>query len=191
MLNDLQSTNGTKLNGVSVTAAALADGDEVRSAKPCSSTTALGADSALSELSLFLLRWGFSRCSDFRDRCVRRHSLRPSRKSAVAGAATSTEKDSQESTEFTQAFRKLVVIAGSLAGSLSINLTDAQVTIGRADDCTLVVTDDYALEQARPAVLPRRAVAGRRPRLDEWHLPRPNEGHPADSGRHRGTYSGR
>ncbi len=30
MLNDLQSTNGTKLNGVSVTAAALADGDEVR-----------------------------------------------------------------------------------------------------------------------------------------------------------------
>jgi pSer/pThr/pTyr-binding forkhead associated (FHA) protein len=30
MLNDLQSTNGTKLNGTPVTTAALIDGDEVR-----------------------------------------------------------------------------------------------------------------------------------------------------------------
>jgi pSer/pThr/pTyr-binding forkhead associated (FHA) protein len=39
--------------------------------------------------------------------------------------------------------RKLVVVAGSLAGT-SINLSDAPVTIGRANDSTLVLTDDYA-----------------------------------------------
>ena len=39
--------------------------------------------------------------------------------------------------------RKLVVVAGSLAGT-SINLGNAPVTIGRANDSTLVLTDDYA-----------------------------------------------
>ncbi|HET9186777.1 MAG TPA: FHA domain-containing protein [Acidothermaceae bacterium] len=39
--------------------------------------------------------------------------------------------------------RKLVVVAGALAGT-SINLGDAPVTIGRANDSTLVLTDDYA-----------------------------------------------
>jgi len=39
--------------------------------------------------------------------------------------------------------RKLVVVAGGLAGT-SINLGDAPVTIGRANDSTLVLTDDYA-----------------------------------------------
>ena len=39
--------------------------------------------------------------------------------------------------------RKLVVVAGALAGT-SINLDDAPVTIGRANDSTLVLTDDYA-----------------------------------------------
>jgi len=39
--------------------------------------------------------------------------------------------------------RKLVVVAGSLAGT-SINLGAAPVTIGRANDSTLVLTDDYA-----------------------------------------------
>lgn len=39
--------------------------------------------------------------------------------------------------------RKLVVVAGALAGT-SINLGEAPVTIGRANDSTLVLTDDYA-----------------------------------------------
>lgn len=39
--------------------------------------------------------------------------------------------------------RTLVVTAGSLAGT-RIALTDQAITIGRADDSTLVVTDDYA-----------------------------------------------
>ena len=39
--------------------------------------------------------------------------------------------------------RTLVVTAGSLAGT-RITHTDQPITIGRADDSTLVVTDDYA-----------------------------------------------
>jgi pSer/pThr/pTyr-binding forkhead associated (FHA) protein len=39
--------------------------------------------------------------------------------------------------------RKLVVTAGGLTGT-SMNLGDETITIGRADDSTLVLTDDYA-----------------------------------------------
>jgi pSer/pThr/pTyr-binding forkhead associated (FHA) protein len=39
--------------------------------------------------------------------------------------------------------QQMVVTAGPLAGT-SLGLTDAQITIGRADDATLVLTDDYA-----------------------------------------------
>ena len=39
--------------------------------------------------------------------------------------------------------RRLIVTAGSLVGT-KIELTDAAVTIGRAEDSTLVLTDDYA-----------------------------------------------
>ena len=41
------------------------------------------------------------------------------------------------------AARKLVVTEGALAGT-TIGLGDAPVTLGRADDSTLVLTDDYA-----------------------------------------------
>jgi pSer/pThr/pTyr-binding forkhead associated (FHA) protein len=39
--------------------------------------------------------------------------------------------------------QQMVVTAGDLAGT-TIGLTDTQITIGRADDATLVLTDDYA-----------------------------------------------
>jgi pSer/pThr/pTyr-binding forkhead associated (FHA) protein len=39
--------------------------------------------------------------------------------------------------------RLLLVTGGNLAGT-TINLTDQQITIGRAADATLVLTDDYA-----------------------------------------------
>ncbi len=42
--------------------------------------------------------------------------------------------------------RMLVVTEGALAGT-SIDLGEAPVTIGRADDSTLVITDDYASGQ--------------------------------------------
>ena len=41
------------------------------------------------------------------------------------------------------AARKLVVTEGALAGT-TVKLGDAPVTLGRADDSTLVLTDDYA-----------------------------------------------
>ena len=41
------------------------------------------------------------------------------------------------------AARRLVVTEGALAGT-TIGLSDAPVTLGRADDSTLVLTDDYA-----------------------------------------------
>lgn len=42
-----------------------------------------------------------------------------------------------------RAARKLVVTEGALAGT-TIKLGDSPVTLGRADDSTLVLTDDYA-----------------------------------------------
>ncbi|GAB3497353.1 FHA domain-containing protein FhaB/FipA [Nocardiopsis coralliicola] len=39
--------------------------------------------------------------------------------------------------------KTLVVTKGSLAGT-SLNLTSQPITIGRANDCTLVIGDDYA-----------------------------------------------
>jgi len=39
--------------------------------------------------------------------------------------------------------QRLLVTAGGLAG-MSIGLTDQQITIGRANDATLVLNDDYA-----------------------------------------------
>ena len=41
------------------------------------------------------------------------------------------------------AARRLVVTEGSLAGT-TVTLADVPVTLGRADDSTLVLTDDYA-----------------------------------------------
>ena len=39
--------------------------------------------------------------------------------------------------------QRLLVTAGALAGT-TLGLTDQQITIGRADDATLVLADDYA-----------------------------------------------
>jgi len=52
-----------------------------------------------------------------------------------------------------KAARQLVVTAGQLAGT-RITLGEAQITIGRAEDSTLVITDDYA--SARHARLVNR-----------------------------------
>jgi pSer/pThr/pTyr-binding forkhead associated (FHA) protein len=63
----------------------------------------------------------------------------------------------------------LVVTAGALAGT-RITLGEAPITIGRAEDSTLVITDDYA--SARHA----RLV----PRAGQWYL--------EDLGSTNGTY---
>jgi hypothetical protein len=68
-----------------------------------------------------------------------------------------------------RAAHQLVVTAGQLAGT-RITLGEAQITIGRAEDSTLVITDDYA--SARHA----RLV----PRTGQWFV--------EDLGSTNGTY---
>jgi len=63
----------------------------------------------------------------------------------------------------------LLVTAGALAGT-KITLAEAPITIGRAEDCTLVITDDYS--SARHAKLV--------PRDGQWLL--------EDLGSTNGTY---
>jgi pSer/pThr/pTyr-binding forkhead associated (FHA) protein len=62
-------------------------------------------------------------------------SARPTGRASRAGGASSAGGRS--------AAKKLVVTEGALAGT-SIRLGDSPVTLGRADDSTLVLTDDYA-----------------------------------------------
>jgi hypothetical protein len=57
---------------------------------------------------------------------------------AAAPAPKSSGKPAKRS-----AARRLVVTEGALAGT-TISLGEAPVTLGRADDSTLVLTDDYA-----------------------------------------------
>lgn len=68
-----------------------------------------------------------------------------------------------------RAAHQLVVTAGALAGT-RLTLSEAPITIGRAEDSTLVITDDYA--SARHA----RLV----PRGGQWYL--------EDLGSTNGTY---
>jgi pSer/pThr/pTyr-binding forkhead associated (FHA) protein len=98
----------------------------------------------MSELSLFLLRVGFLALlwifviiafgivrSDLTigatGRVGQPRPRKPARRQRTAGKGA----------------RKLVVVAGSLAGT-SITLGTTPITIGRANDSTLVLTDEYA-----------------------------------------------
>jgi pSer/pThr/pTyr-binding forkhead associated (FHA) protein len=71
-----------------------------------------------------------------------RSDLGGGRPQARAAAAAPAPARAAKSKGRTQA-RRLVVTEGALAGT-TINLSDAPVTLGRADDSTLVLTDDYA-----------------------------------------------
>lgn len=71
-----------------------------------------------------------------------------------------------------RAAHQLVVTAGQLAGT-KLTLGESQITIGRAEDSTLVITDDYA--SARHA----RLI----PRAGQWFI--------EDLGSTNGTYLGR
>jgi hypothetical protein len=83
------------------------------------------------------------------------------------GAATSAARPAK--VKRGRAAHQLVVTAGQLAGT-RITLGEAQITIGRAEDSTLVITDDYA--SARHA----RLV----PRAGQWFI--------EDMGSTNGTY---
>ena len=124
----------------------------------------------MSELSLFLLRAGFLALIwifvivAFG---IVRSDLVGSPQARVA--RPQPKKAAKKPTSSRKAPRKLVVVAGTLNGT-SISLGTAPVTIGRANDSTLVLTDDYA--STRHARLS--------PRGSEWYV--------EDLGSTNGTY---
>jgi len=124
----------------------------------------------MSELSLFLLRAGFLALlwifvivafGIVRSDLVGNPQARVAR--------PQPKKQAKKPPSSRKAPRKLVVVAGALTGT-SINLGDAPVTIGRANDSTLVLDDDYA--STRHARL--------FPRSGEWYV--------EDLGSTNGTY---
>jgi pSer/pThr/pTyr-binding forkhead associated (FHA) protein len=90
---------------------------------------------------------------------------------AAASAPAAPRGRAGRSTGSRSTARKLVVTEGALAGT-TVRLGDSPVTLGRADDSTLVITDDYA--STRHA----RLVPGE----DAWTL--------EDLGSTNGTYLG-
>ncbi|MET7469107.1 FHA domain-containing protein [Micromonospora sp. NPDC005686] len=85
------------------------------------------------------------------------------------GASTGQQQGKPAKAKRGRAAHQLVVTAGQLAGT-RITLGEAQITIGRAEDSTLVITDDYA--SARHARL--------MPREGQWYV--------EDLGSTNGTY---
>ena len=88
-----------------------------------------------------------------------------------AGAAPAAARPKPAKPGRRSAARRLVVTEGALAGT-TISLGDTPVTLGRADDSTLVLTDDYASTRHARLV----------PSEDGWQL--------EDLGSTNGTYLG-
>jgi pSer/pThr/pTyr-binding forkhead associated (FHA) protein len=101
----------------------------------------------MSELTLFLVRVGFLALLWLFVLVafgVVRSDLFGARAQKVAArAAPKRPRQRQPARAHGKTPRKLVVVQGSLAGT-AIGLADAPVTIGRGNDSTLVITDDYA-----------------------------------------------
>lgn len=91
------------------------------------------------------------------------------RRMVAAPAAAATQAGTPARVRKGRAARSLVVTGGQLAGT-KLSLGETQITIGRAEDSTLVITDDYA--SARHA----RLV----PRNGQWYI--------EDLGSTNGTY---
>ncbi|HEY2312260.1 MAG TPA: FHA domain-containing protein [Streptosporangiaceae bacterium] len=65
------------------------------------------------------------------------------RRSAAGVQPTRQPRPAKPARTARSAPQQLLVTAGALAGT-TLGLTDQQITIGRADDATLVLADDYA-----------------------------------------------
>lgn len=70
-------------------------------------------------------------------------SGRPARAAAAPAPAATVGGAAPSKSSARSAARRLVVTEGALAGT-TVTLGEAPVTLGRADDSTLVLTDDYA-----------------------------------------------
>ena len=74
---------------------------------------------------------------------LRRRPVQPARRRAAGGRRVGRAGAARRRSKRGRAAHQLVVTAGQLAGT-RITLGEAQITIGRAEDSTLVITDDYA-----------------------------------------------
>ena len=94
---------------------------------------------ALVKYGLLALLWLFVIAAV---RTIRNDLWGTSRAARPAAAPRPSAKPAGKPAKRTSA-RRLVVTEGALAGT-TISLGEAPVTLGRADDSTLVLTDDYA-----------------------------------------------
>ena len=77
---------------------------------------------------------------------VRTDMFGPSRASRKAGRAAKAQRPARPPRSVRNGRgepQRLLVTSGALAGT-SLGLTDQQITVGRANDATLVLNDDYA-----------------------------------------------
>ncbi|MCW2779264.1 MAG: hypothetical protein JWN17_2989 [Frankiales bacterium] len=100
---------------------------------------------ALVKYGLLLLLWLFvvAAVRTVRSDLFGARTSRPTAGVPVPAGPSGAAPPSRAAARSRSSARKLVVTEGALAGT-SIALTDAPVTLGRADDSTLVLTDDYA-----------------------------------------------
>ena len=191
--HDLGSTNGTTVNGHRVSALALQHGDIVQSAHrpglPAGRRVRPGPAQPFPQPVARACRWGVAahdhdrrpvlrfgswRCSGFssspRPRCGPTCS---GGRRAAGGGVTAGGRRGQG-----QAGPGRAPSSSPRARSpgTRITLGESPITIGRAEDSTLVITDDYASPR-HARLVPRRAVVRRGSRLDQRHLPRPRQGH--------------
>ena len=95
---------------------------------------------AVAKYGMLILLWLFvlAAVRTIRTDLFGRSGVAPARKPRASAAPARPAKTVKRS-----AARRLVVTEGSLAGT-TVTLADVPVTLGRADDSTLVLTDDYA-----------------------------------------------
>jgi pSer/pThr/pTyr-binding forkhead associated (FHA) protein len=74
---------------------------------------------------------------------VRTDMFGPSRAGRKAGRQPKAQRPSRPARSGRGEAHRLLVTSGALAGT-SLGLTDQQITVGRANDATLVLNDDYA-----------------------------------------------
>ncbi len=86
---------------------------------------------------------GVVRTDTFDQPASARRRRRGTRQQSRQAPATGPIKAARPARSGRSTPRLLLVTAGNLAGT-TITLTDQQITIGRAADATLVLTDDYA-----------------------------------------------
>ena len=95
---------------------------------------------AVAKYGILILLWLFVLAAV---RTIRTDLFGRSSADPVRGPRTSATPTRPAKTVKRSAARRLVVTEGSLAGT-TVTLADVPVTLGRADDSTLVLTDDYA-----------------------------------------------